>query len=537
MRKILGFPRLMSSPPVPPPASDHSHFHDSGLLRSSLVTSGSTLLSRVLGMLRETVFANLFGDGAAADAFFVAFSIPNLLRRLFAEGAFSQAFVPVLAEKRKLATVEEVKAFLDHIAGYLGSVLLVITVLGVVGAPLLAAVSAWGYHDDPVKFALLVKMLRITFPYLLLISLTGFAGAILNSYGHFAVPALTPVILNVVMIASALLLAPFFGEPTVALAWGVLMAGLLQLMFQLPFLSHLHLLPRPRLNTDNQGVKKVLSLMLPVMFSVSVGQINLLLDRLLASLIKGDGSVSWLYYSDRLLELPLGMFGIGIATVILPALSRIHSNNETVRFSRTLEWGLRCILLMGIPASVVLLQLAEPIVITLYQYGKFEINAVLPVELSVRAMGVGLVAFMAIKILSTAYFSRQDTRTPVRVGIIAMVANMVFNLVLIWPLKHVGLALAMSMSGFLNAGLLLHGLVERRIMVFSPAWWSVVARICLGCVVMALVLYRLQQPMAMWLAWHALMRVAYLTMMCTAGGLAYLGSLWAFGLRLQHFRA
>jgi putative peptidoglycan lipid II flippase len=527
----------MSSVPASPPESAPPEFHNSGLLRSSLVTSGSTLLSRVLGMLRETVFAALFGDGAAADAFFVAFRIPNLLRRLFAEGAFSQAFVPVLAEKRKLATVEEVKAFLDHIAGYLGTVLLVITVIGVVGAPLLAVVSAWGYLDDPVKFALLVKMLRITFPYLLLISLTGFAGAILNSYGHFAVPALTPVILNVVMIASALLLSPFFEEPTVALAWGVLMAGLLQFMFQLPFLSHLRLLPRPRLSADNEGVKKVISLMLPVMFSVSVSQINLMLDTILATSIPGNGSVSWLYYSDRLLELPLGMFGIGIATVILPALSRIHSNNETERFSHTLEWGLRTILLVGIPASVAMLQLAEPMVITLYQRGEFGIGSVLPTVLSVRAMGVGLVAFMAIKILATAYFSRQDTRTPVRVGIIAMVANMVFNLALILPLKHVGLALAMSMSGFLNAGLLLHGLVERRIMVFSPAWWSVVARICLGCVVMVVVLYLLQQPMAVWLAWHDLTRVAYLGLVCCAGGAAYLASLWLFGLRLQHFRA
>ncbi len=495
------------------------------------------MLSRVLGMLRETIFAALFGDSAAADAFFVAFRIPNLLRRLFAEGAFAQAFVPVLSERRRQTTHAEVREFIDNTAGYLGTVLLIVTIIGVVASPLVAAMSAWGFLDDPVKFALLVKMLRITFPYLLLISLTGFAGAILNSYGHFAVPALTPIILNVTLIGSALLMAPFFDEPTVALAWGVLLAGLLQFMFQLPFLGHLRLLPRPRLGKNNEGVKKVISLMVPVMFSVSVGQISLMLNTLLASLIQGNGSVSWLYYSDRLLQLPLGIFGVAIATVILPALSRIHSASEAERFSHTLEWGLRSVLLVGMPASVALVQLAEPMVITLYQRGQFGISSVLPTTLSVRAMGVGLVAFMAIKILATGYFSRQDTSTPVRIGVISIVANMVFNLALIVPLKHVGLALAMSMSAFLNAGLLLHGLVARGNMVFSRQWWGVIGRIGIGTVVMMIVLQVLQRPTSVWLAWHDWMRVAYLAWLCCAGAAAYFASLWLCGLRARHFRA
>jgi putative peptidoglycan lipid II flippase len=523
---------------TPPPSPDPSPIHrNSGLLRSSLVTSGSTLLSRVLGMLRETVFAALFGDGAAADAFYVAFRVPNFLRRLFAEGAFSQAFVPVLSEKRKTESQAVVKLFVDNIAGHLGLILLVITIIGVVAAPLLAGVFGVGYLDDNEKFALLVKMLRITFPYLILISLTGFAGAILNSYGHFAVPALTPVILNVVLIAAALLLTPYFAEPTVALAWAVLLAGLLQLMIQLPFLSHLRMLPRPRLQKEDTGVKKVISLMLPVMFSVSVGQINLMVDSMLATSIEGDGSVSWLYYTDRLVELPLGMFAIAIATVILPALSRIHAAGDTQHFSHTIEWGLRSILLVGLPACVALLQLAEPMVITLYQRGAFGVDSVLPTARSVRALGFGLVGFMAIKILASAYFSRQDMRTPVRYGVIAMITNIVINLVLILPFKHVGLALATSLSAFINAGLLLAGLLRMRVLVLASDWWSVVARIGLATVPMVLVLWLLHQPSSVWLAWNDWMRVLYLGLLCVAGGLTYLTALWSFGLRAKHFRA
>lgn len=535
--KFSGFLLQMSSSTPSGADTSAAAGPNTGLLRSSMVTSGSTMLSRVLGMLRETVFAALFGDDAAADAFFVAFRIPNFLRRLFAEGAFSQAFVPVLSEKRKNEEEAAVKRFVDNVAGYLGGILLAVTVLGVLAAPALAGLFGIGYLDDPSKFALLVEMLRITFPYLILISLTGLAGAILNSYGHFAVPALTPVILNVVLIASAVLMAPFFAEPTVALAWGVLIAGLLQLMFQLPFLSHLRMLPRPRFDRNEPGVKKVVSLMVPVMFSVSVGQINLMLDTMLATSIEGDGSVSWLYYSDRLMELPLGIFGIAIATVILPALSRIHSAGDAGQFAHTLEWGLRCILVVGLPASVALLLLAEPMVITLYQRGEFGVDSVLPTTRSVRALGLGLVAFMAIKILASAYFSRQDTRTPVRYGVIAMVTNMVLNLALIVPLKHVGLALATSLAAFLNAGLLLWGLLKLKVLVLSSQWWGITGRIVIANVVMVVVVLVLQQPAATWLAWNDWLRVGYLLLLCTAGGLAYLAGLWLCGLRPRHFRA
>jgi putative peptidoglycan lipid II flippase len=508
-----------------------------GLLKSSVVTSGSTLLSRILGVVRETVFAALFGDNAAADAFFVAFRIPNFLRRLFAEGAFSQAFVPVLSDYRSKCSRDEVRMLIDHVAGKLGLILVIITAIGVLGAPFLAGLFAPGYLDDSAKFSLLVEMLRLTFPYLLLISLTGFAGSVLNSYGHFAAPALTPVILNLCLIGSAVLLSPLFAQPAIALAWGVLLAGLLQLMFQLPFLAHLRMLPRPRLKPGHEGVSKVLNLMLPVMFSVSVGQINLMLDTILATSIEGDGSVSWLYYSDRLMELPLGIFGIAIATVILPALSRIHSRGHSQAFSDTVNWGLRCITVMALPASLALLTLAGPLVITLYQRGEFGVDSVLPTVRSLRAFSIGLLAFMAVKVLASAYFSRHDTRTPVRFGVIAMVTNMVLNLILILPLAHVGLAMATSIAAFLNAGLLLVGLVRQDAVEFGTDWIGFLLKIVLACAVMWGVVTFFNAPDSQWLAWGDLSRVLHLGGLCLAGAASYFISLWVLGLRPGHFRA
>ena len=283
------------------------------LTSSSLQVSSLTFISRILGLVREIVFAAFFGDGAAADAFFVAFRIPNFLRRLFAEGAFSQAFVPVLSEFKQKRSFAEIKLLVDHVAGGVSFTLLIISVVGVLAAPLLASIFAPGYLDDTAKFDLLVEMLRITFPYILLISLTGFAGGVLNTYNRFAVPAVTPVFLNISLISCAIWLSPLFEEPVIAIAWGVIIAGVIQLMFQLPFLGHLNLIPRPRIRPKHEGVGRIITLMIPVMFSVSVGQINLLLDTVLATSIEGDGSVSWLYYADRIMYLPLGVFAVAIA--------------------------------------------------------------------------------------------------------------------------------------------------------------------------------------------------------------------------------
>ena len=506
--------------------------------KSSLVVSLMTFISRILGLAREIVFAAIFGDGAAADAFFVAFKIPNFLRRLFAEGAFSQAFVPVLSEYRKKRTFEEVKRLVDHVAGRLSLILVIVAIFGVVAAPVLAGLFAFGYRDTPDKFTLLVDMLRITFPYILLISLTGFAGSILNSYGRFAVPAMTPIFLNLTLISCALLLSPLMGEPILALAWGVMIAGIIQLMFQLPFLRHLKLLPSPKLKPRHEGVDKIIALMVPVMFSVSVGQINLLLDTVLATALDGDGAVSWLYYSDRLMELPLGIFAIAIATVILPTLSRIHAAEDTQQFLSTLDWGLRSLLLVGLPATLALIALAEPLVVTIYQRGEFSVDSVAPTANALKAYSLGLLGFMSIKVLATAYFSRHDTTTPVRYAVIAMVTNMAMNLMLIVPLGHIGLALATSLSAFVNAGLLLKGLVKREVFCFAQHWRRYLLQVIAANVAMVIVLRLLYVPerIDMWLDSGALARVIDLTIVCLAGAATYGLVLLATGVRPSHFR-
>lgn len=516
---------------------DQQHVkRSSGLLRSSGVVGVMTMLSRVLGLVRDVVIASLFGASGSADAFFVAFKIPNFLRRLFAEGAFSQAFVPVLSEYRQQRTLRDVQQLVNHVAGTLGVVLLLVTLLAVLAAPLLTALFAPGFYNaDQDKFALAAQMLRITFPYLLLISLTAFAGAVLNSYGRFAVPAFTPVLLNLCLIGAALLLSPYFDPPVLALSWGVLMAGALQLAFQLPFLRAIQLLPKPVFGWQDEGVQRILKLMLPALFGVSVAQINLLLDTVLASFLQ-TGSVSWLYYSDRLSELPLGVFGIAISTVILPSLSRKHADRSADEFAKTLDWAVRMVLLIGLPCALALLLLAEPLIITLFKYGAMSERDALMAAMSLRAYGAGLLAFMLIKVLAPGYFSRQDMKTPVKIAVQAMLANMLFNLALIWPLQHVGLALATSLSAFLNAGLLLHGLLVSGVFRWQPGWGVFIGRVGIALLVLwALVVY-FNPPVMHWLGADMWQRVGWMARLVGVGVAGYVVSLLLFGLRLRHIR-
>ncbi|MFY0657474.1 murein biosynthesis integral membrane protein MurJ [Neptunomonas phycophila] len=496
-----------------------------------------TLLSRVLGLVRDVVIANLFGATGSADAFFVAFKIPNFLRRLFAEGAFSQAFVPVLSEYRTQRTLADVQLLVNRVAGTLGAILLLVTLIAVAASPIVTAVFAPGFYmHETVKFDLASDMLRITFPYLLLISLTAFAGAILNSYERFAVPAFTPVLLNVCLIGCALFLTPIMDEPVMALAWGVLMAGAVQLCFQLPFLWHLRLLPKPRWGWQDEGVQRILMLMLPALFGVSVAQINLLLDTVLASFLQ-TGSVSWLYYSDRLSELPLGVFGIAISTVILPSLSRKHASQSTDSFAHTLDWAVRMILLIGLPSAVALVMLAEPLIITLFKYGAMTERDVAMSAMSLRAYGVGLLAFMLIKVLAPGYFSRQDMKTPVKIAIQAMVANMVFNLLLIFPFQHVGLAAATSMSAFLNAGLLLRGLLKEGVFVWQPGWGLYLVRLIVALLTLASVIYWLSPSVTQWLAADIWSRAVLMGRVVGVGVVAYFAVLVGLGMRLRDIRA
>ena len=507
----------------------------SGLLRSSLVVGTMTMLSRVLGLVRDVVIAGYFGSSAAADAFFVAFKIPNFLRRLFAEGAFAQAFVPVLSEYRTQRKFPEVRELVSRVSGTLAATLFMVTVLGVLAAPILIRVFAPGFVDEPEKLALAGDMLRITFPYLLLISLTALAGSILNSYGRFAVPAITPVLLNLCLIGSTLLLTPYFDQPVMALAWGVAIAGISQLLLQIPFLWQIRLLPLPKWGSEHDGTRRILTLMIPALFGVSVSQINLLLDTVLASFLE-TGSVSWLYYSDRLSELPLGVFGIAISTVILPSLSRKHAEDSTDYFSKTIDWALRLVLLIAIPSAVALFLLAGPLIATLFDYGEMQNRDVLMAAMSLQAYSLGLVAFMLIKVLAPGYFSRQDTKTPVRIAIKAMIANMVLNLILVFPLQHVGLALATTLSAYLNAGLLFYGLI--RCGVYRPAkgWITYFGQLALANTAMGAVLWYLAADVSFWLEWSVLERASQTAMLVCSGLLVYAMTLMVSGIRPRHFK-
>lgn len=515
-------------------ASENLPKTSKSLVKSSAIVSFWTMISRIFGLIRDMVIANYFGASAGADAFFLAFRIPNFFRRLFGEGAFSQAFVPVLSEYKTRRSHQEVKQLVDRVSGTLGINLLAVTLLGVVGAPLVISLFAVGFivNEEIEKIALATEMLRITFPYLLLISMTAFSGAVLNTFGRFAVPAFTPVLLNLSLITCAIYLRPYLENPVTSLAWAVLIAGIAQLTFQLPFLAKEGVLPRPQVSFRDEGVKKIVTLMLPAMFGVSVGQINLLLDTVLASFLQ-TGSISWLYYSDRLLEFPLALFGITIATVILPSLSKDHAKTSSEEFSRTLEWAIRTVCLIGIPASIALIFLSQPLITTIFYYGQMTGRDVSMSALSLMAYGSGLLGHMLVKVLAPGYFSRQDTKTPVRYGVIALVSNMVLNLLLIWHLKHAGLALATSLSAFINAGLLFFGLKRLAVLKFTPGWGRLALQIIFANLVMLGVLLVINPAMASWFEFDFLTRFAVMILVCLAGAMSYGASLWVTGFRYR----
>ena len=495
------------------------------------------MISRVLGFVRDLVLARVFGADAATDAFFVAFKIPNFLRRLFGEGAFATAFVPVLMEYKEQRSQSELKALVDHVAGTLGLVVLAVSLIGVLAAPLIVSLFAlgWVLDGEQAKLELAAQMLRLTFPYLMFISLTAFAGGILNAHNRFAVPAFTPVLLNLCLIGAALWLAPMMEQPVVALAWGVLIAGVLQFTFQLPFLHRLQMLPRFRPAPRHEGVRRIMTLMLPALFAVSVVQVNLLFDTLLASFLQ-TGSISWLYFSDRLMEFPLGVLGVALATVILPNLSKQHAEQDPEAFRRTMDWGLRSTLLLGAPAAVGLAVLAGPIMATLFLSERFDAEDVGMARLSLMAYSAGLLAFIFIKVLAPGYYARQDTKTPVTIGIKAMLANMLFNLMLIFPLQHAGLALATSLSAFFNAGLLLRGLMRAGVYRPGREWGRIFAITLAACLSMSGLILWLLPGMDYWLSADSWSKAGRLLLVISAGAAAYLGSLWLLGVRPAHFR-
>lgn len=500
------------------------------LVKSTSVVAGMTFISRVFGFVRDMVTAQLFGAAGAFDAFSVAFRIPNFMRRLFAEGSFSQAFVPVLSEYQKQRSDAEVHAFINAIAGTLGFVLLCVTIIGVIFAPWIVRIFAPGFDVAGPRYELAVTMLRITFPYLMLISLTAFSGAVLNTYSRFWVAAFTPVFLNICMISAAIWLAPHLAVPITGLAWGVFAAGVVQLLFQWPFLKRLRLLPKPKINFKDPGVVKVLKQMVPALFGVSVSQLNLLLDTLFASFLI-VGSVSWLYYSDRLMEFPLGIFGVAISTVILPHLSRHHATQSEHDFSMTLDWALRSVLLVGVPAGVVFAVISGPLLSTLFQHGRFDGHAVMMARQSLSMFAIGIAPFMLIKILAAGFYAKQDMRTPVRVGILAMISNMVFNFILIWPLAHAGIALATSLASLVNMGYLYYFLRKKNIYKPRSGWQFFTIRLLLSNSILAAWLWFATGDIHIWISNNSWWRAAHLTYLLVSAVAIYFAGLWLTGVR------
>ncbi|MEW8029196.1 MAG: murein biosynthesis integral membrane protein MurJ [Candidatus Thiodiazotropha sp.] len=505
--------------------------------RAFTAVGSHTMLSRILGFIRDLVFAHWFGASAATDAFFVAFKIPNFLRRLFAEGSFSVAFVPILTEYRTKRSKQALRAFTDHMAGSLGLVVLLVSLIGVVAAPILVMIFAPGFwNESEGKYELTVEMLTLTFPYLFFITMTAFAGSILNTYNRFWVPAFTPVLLNLSLIGCAVWLSPLMEKPIVALAWGVLIAGIVQFLFQLPFLWRVKLFPRPRIAFKDPGVVRVMRLMVPALFGVSVSQINLLLDTLIASFLV-SGSISWLYYSDRLMEFPVGVLGVALGTVILPTLSRRHAENSPEAFSRTLDWALRVNILFGLPAAVGLFLLAGPMLATLFFSDAFDQHDVAMATKSLMAYAPGLMAIMLIKVLAPGFYGRQDTKTPVRIGIIAMSVNMVLNILLVFPLAHAGLALATTLSSGLNAYLLYRALIKGGIYTPTAGWNGLLSRTLAASLVMAALLWWGAGDIAEWLASSGLSRVWRLVGLILSAILIYFVTLFLLGIRPGHFRS
>ncbi len=501
------------------------------MLKSLFTVSSMTLLSRILGFVRDMVIARYFGASVGADAFFVAFKIPNFFRRLFAEGAFSQAFVPVLAEAKEKQGKARVQQLVDAISFRLLAVLMVFIGLGMVFAEQVTWLFAPGFAQEMEKFQLTADMLRLTFPYLLLISLVALSSAILNTYDRFAVPAFTPVLLNLTLIGTALGLSAYFQPPVLALAWGVLIAGIVQLVFHLPFLWRLGLLPRPRPVSD-PGVNEVKRLMLPALFGVSVAQINLLIDTILASFLQ-TGSVSWLYYSDRLMEFPLGVFGIALATVVLPGLSKKVAVEDWHGFRQDLDQALRLIWLIGVPATVGLALLSGPLLTTLFHYGAFTDTDVMQAQKSLIAYSLGLSGFILVKVLAPAFYAMKEMKLPVRAAVIALVANTVLNLIFIWPLAHAGLALATSLSAFVNAGLL-YWFLTRNMNLFQPlpGWLWRFFQGSMGLLAMAIWLWWSTPGLAEWLEASAGKRVLWLTGLVFSAMGVYGAVLFMMGWRL-----
>ncbi|WP_171250319.1 murein biosynthesis integral membrane protein MurJ [Acinetobacter sp. TTH0-4] len=505
------------------------------LWRSTFIVSAMTMLSRVLGLVRDIVLLNVFGAGKDFDTFVVAFRIPNFFRRLFAEGAFSQAFIPILTEYKTTKTHAEVQILISRVFGCLMTVMSLLTFVAMVAAPAVLYIYAPGFHNDPEKFDLAVDMFRLTIPYLLFMSLTAFASSILNSYGSFSTPAFAPVLLNITMIAGAWWLTPYMAEPIMALGWAVVVAGILQLVIQIPELWRKNLLIPPKIDFKHEGVDRIMKLMLPALFGVSVTQINLLLNTIWASFMQ-DGSVSWLYSAERMTELPLGLIGVAIGTVILPSLSARHAEQDQSKFRGMIDWAAKVIMLVGVPASIALFMLSTPIIQALFQRGQFTVEDTQMTAMALQCMSAGVISFMLIKVFAPGFYAQQDTKTPVRVGLMAVAANAILNVIFIgffklidWQAEHMALALASSGSALVNAGMLYFYLHKRDIYRFGAHWKKLFLQFALANITMIAALWYA-------LSWYngdasQWIRILEVVGLCVIGVIAY-----AVGLLITGFK-
>jgi len=505
------------------------------LLRTLATVSGLTLLSRILGFVRDFVIARTFGAGMMTDAFFVAFRLPNLLRRLFAEGAFSQAFVPILAEYRNRRGEHETKSLVDRVGSVLFLALVVVSTLGMVAAPVLIALTAPGFSADVEKFQLTVELTRITFPYILFMSLVALAAGILNTWSRFALPAFTPVLLNLSFIGMALFAAPWFDPPVLALAWAVLLGGALQLAIQLPALAKIGMLPRFDPIWRDEGVQRVLKLMAPAVLGVSVAQISLLINTVFASFLE-TGSVSWLYYADRLMEFPAGLLGAALGTILLPSLAKSHANRTSEEFSALLDWGLRLTLLLTLPASLALALLAIPLLATLFQYGAFAAVDVLRTREALVAYSIGLTGLILVKVLAPGFYARQDIRTPVKIALVTLALTQMMNFAFVGWLKHAGLALSIGLASCFNAAMLWRGLRNRGVYLPQAGWGKFMLKLLAALIVLGSVLWFASAGDAKWLTMSGNQRLLQLTAVVLAGLVSYFATLWLLGFRLRDFR-
>ncbi len=505
------------------------------LLRALATVSGMTLLSRILGFVRDFVLARAFGAGVEMDAFVVAFRLPNLLRRMFAEGAFSQAFVPILAEYKNKRGPEEAQRLVSHVASALGLVVLIISIIGAFAAPLIIYATAPGFSADAHKFELTVELTRITFPYIFFMSLVALSGGVLNTWSRFAIPAFTPVLLNLSFIGMALLAAPYFDPPILVLGWAAFIGGLAQVLLQLRPLAKIGMLPRFAIDFSDPGVRRILKLMAPAILGVSVSQISLLINTVFASFLP-SGSVSWLYYADRLMEFPAGMLGVALGTILLPSLSKMHADKNPVEFSALLDWGLRLTLMLTLPASLGLALVAIPLITTLFHHGAFGIADVYGTRTALMAYSLGLTGMILVKVLAPAFYSRQDIRTPVRIGLITLVVTQLLNLVFVGWLQHAGLALSIGLAACINAGLLYRGLRVRGVYQPQPGWSKFAGKLLIAMVVLGACIHFSVGPDALWLHASGVERVIRLCALVVGGMAVYFATLFALGFRIQDFR-